>query len=601
MKMTVKMKKSISVLIALIITFTLAACSEKEAAPEESISDKPIMVKQQLPDVKSLKTMSNYVGTVEADSTVNIMPKVSAEVLSANYNVGDHVNAGDLLFTLDDSTARIALDQANAGLKSAKAGLNAAQANYEAGQASLVAQEAQKTATQVSAYETLGKLDTTGQQMQLAADTAYVQAKQAGLNSDSAHETYEFYKYQIEDTERKRSELLGAGSKAQAALGNAQEALAAASRAFNYLNSIKTQYENYNTPGMTPEEFLQSLGFSSAAELYQSIAQAQANVVAAQSGVATASEAYSSAKAAVESMDSALDQLYLQKDTAGNTAESASLSYELAVENSDLAGRQKQDFDRYTRNTITSGAIAQAIGAEQQLKASGAQVRAGGAQVAAGSAGVDQANAAVENAKAALSYYSVSAPVSGTITAINVSEHNMCSPSQTAYTIKSDAAVKIVFYVAEKSAREMFPDDTVTLEKDGTTYEGRIILVSNELDPGKGLYRVEAQLLDPDVSLPYDSTISLRAASRQVRDALTVPVDSVYYDNDQAYLFVNDNGIAKRRDVSVGLSEGDSIEIREGLDANDVVITSWTAGLKEGTRVMTDNSISKESIIVVVD
>ena len=136
------MKKTISVLIFMSLMLVLSACSDKEAVSEESIADKPIMVKQQLPDVKSLATLSNYVGTVEADSTVNIIPKVSAEVLSANYIVGDHVNAGDLLFTLDDSTARIALDQANAGLKSAQAGLNAAQANYEAGKTSLVAQEA---------------------------------------------------------------------------------------------------------------------------------------------------------------------------------------------------------------------------------------------------------------------------------------------------------------------------------------------------------------------------------------------------------------------------------------------------------------------------
>ncbi|MCR5603183.1 MAG: efflux RND transporter periplasmic adaptor subunit [Lachnospiraceae bacterium] len=596
-----KKTKIISVIIFSILAMTLSACSEKAVASEESIADKPIMVKQQLPDVKSLATMSNYVGTVEADSTVNILPKVSAEVLSANYVVGDHVNAGDLLFTMDDSTAQIALDQANAGLKSAKAGLDAAEANYEAGKASLVAQEASKTATQVSAYETLGKLDTTGQQMQLAADSAYVQARQAGLNSDSAHETYEFYNSQIEDAERKKNELLGTEDMVKTALAGSQAALSQASKTLGYLTSIKTQYENFNTPGMTPEEFLQSAGFSSVEALNQAIKEAQTKVAAAQTGAATASEAYSTTQTALESVDSALDQLYLQRDTAGNTAESASLSYGLAVESSELADRQEQDFDNYTRYTITSGALAQAIGAEQQLKASGAQVKAGGAQVAVGSAGVDQANAAVANARTALSYYSVSAPVSGTITAINVSEHNICSPSQVAYTIKSDAAVKIVFYVAEKSAQEMFPDDPVSLEKDGNIYEGRIILVSNELDAQKGLYRVEAQLLDPSVSLPYDSTISLRAASRQVKDALTVPVNSVYYDNDQAYLFVNDNGIAKRKDVSVGLSEGDSIEIKEGLGANDSVITSWTAGLKEGTKVMTDNSISKEDIIVVVE
>ncbi len=585
----------------MILTMMLTACEKKEAVVEESIADKPIMVKQQLPDVKSLATLSNYVGTVEADSTVNIIPKVSAEVLSANYIVGDHVNAGDLLFTLDDSTAQIALDQANAGLKSAQAGLNAAQANYEAGKASLVAQEASKTATQVSAYETLGKLDTTGQQMQLAADSAYVQARQAGINSDSAHETYEFYKEQIKDTENQKNELKEADNQARTAMNITQEALSQATAVFNDLNRIKTEYENYNNPGMTKEEFLKSMGFSSVTELDQAITTAQNEVNKAQEGYNKASEAYSTTQAALGSVDSALDQLYLQKDTAGNTAENAALSYSLAVESSELANKQKQDFDNYTRYTITSGALAQAIGAEQQLTASGAQVRAGGAQVAAGSAGVDQASAAVASAKTALSYYKVNAPVSGTITAINISEHNMCSPTQIAYTIKSDAAVKIVFYVAEKSAQEMYPDDLITLEKDGLTYDGRIILVSDELDAGKGLYRVEAQLLDPSVSLPYDSTISLRAASRQVKDALTVPIDSVYYDNEQAYLFVNENGVARRKDVVVGLSEGGSIEIKEGINANDLVITSWTSGLKEGTKVMTDSSISKENIIVVAD
>ena len=585
----------------MILTMILTACEKKEAVVEESIADKPIMVKQQLPDVKSLATLSNYVGTVEADSTVNIIPKVSAEVLSANYIVGDHVNAGDLLFTLDDSTAQIALDQANAGLKSAQAGLNAAQANYEAGKASLVAQEASKTATQVSAYETLGKLDTTGQQMQLAADSAYVQARQAGINSDSAHETYEFYKEQIKDTENQKNELKEADNQARTAMNITQEALSQATAVFNDLNRIKTEYENYNNPGMTKEEFLKSMGFSSVTELDQAITTAQNEVNKAQEGYNKASEAYSTTQAALGSVDSALDQLYLQKDTAGNTAENAALSYSLAVESSELANKQKQDFDNYTRYTITSGALAQAIGAEQQLTASGAQVRAGGAQVAAGSAGVDQASAAVASAKTALSYYKVNAPVSGTITAINISEHNMCSPTQIAYTIKSDAAVKIVFYVAEKSAQEMYPDDLITLEKDGLTYDGRIILVSDELDAGKGLYRVEAQLLDPSVSLPYDSTISLRAASRQVKDALTVPIDSVYYDNEQAYLFVNENGVARRKDVVVGLSEGGSIEIKEGINANDLVITSWTSGLKEGTKVMTDSSISKENIIVVAD
>ncbi len=583
--------------IALISGIILCSCENKDTEKEElapSIADTAITVTEQLPEIKTLSTMSNYIGTVEADSTVFVIPKVNAEVLTKNFEVGDHVEAGDLLFTLDDSTARIALDQANATLKSAQAGLSAAQANYEAGQAGYVAQQASNTAAHFAAIETMGKMDTTGQQLQVAADSADTQARQAGLSSDSAHMTYDYYKDQLKDAEEARDELEAAANSANQALSNAQSALSEASSKLGSLNQIKEQYNNYvDTAEMTKEQFLISMGFANVGELDAAISGATAAVTEAQKAVNTAANAAASADTALAGMESTVDQLKLQKGTAGNTAESASLSYNLANESADLAKRQASDYNTYTRNTVASQALASVIGSDQQLLANGAQVRASGAQVQAGNASVEQANAAVENAKTALSYYTVTSPVSGTITSINISEHNMATSQQTAYTIKGDQPEKIVFYVAEKTARDMAEGDTVSLEKDGTEFAGIIISISNEVDSQKGLYKVEAQSLDPLVSLPYDSSIKLRAASRKSIDALTVPVDSVYYDGEQAFVYVNEQGIAKRRDVTTGLSEGGSVEIKEGLTSSEFVITSWGAKLKDGIRVIAEHGESK--------
>ncbi len=602
-----KDRKKIRILSALslaaISALSLCACKKEGAETElaPSIADTAITVTEQLPEIKTLSTLSNYIGTVEADSTVYVIPKVSAEVLTKNFDVGDHVEAGDLLFTLDDSTARITLDQANAALKSAQAGLSAAKANYEAGQAGYVAQEASNTAAHFAAIEAIGKIDTTGQQLQVAADSAYTQARQAGLSSDSAHLTYDYYKDQLSKAEERRDELEAAANNANQALSNAQNGLSSAQTALSSLKQIKGQYENWPADsGMTADEFLVSMGFSSAAELDAAIGEAQAGVVGAQSAVNAAANAATGAQTALTTIEGTVDQLRLQKGTSGNTAESASLSAGLANESADLANRQVDDFNTYTRNTITSQALASVIGSDQALLANGAQVRASGAQVDVGSAGVEQASAAVKNAETALSYYNVLSPVSGTITAISISEHNMATSQQSAYTIKGDLPEKIVFYVAEKTARDMTEGDTVSLEKDGTEFAGVIISVSNEVDIQKGLYRVEAQSLDPLISLPYDSSIKLRAASRKSVDALTVPVDCVYYDGEQAFVYINDHGTAKRRDVATGLSEGGSVEIKDGLSADEFVITSWGAKLKDGMRVIVEHGVSKENDIVVV-
>lgn len=78
-------------------------------------------------------------GTVSADRSVNIIPTIPAKVSNINVEVGDRVNKGDLLFSLDDSAssqlnlenASIAVSQAELGLKNAEQTAKNAEANYE--------------------------------------------------------------------------------------------------------------------------------------------------------------------------------------------------------------------------------------------------------------------------------------------------------------------------------------------------------------------------------------------------------------------------------------------------------------------------------------
>jgi multidrug efflux pump subunit AcrA (membrane-fusion protein) len=108
-------------------------------------------------------TLIDYVdllGTVGSDQTVNIIPTVPAKVQSIYVKVGDFVNAGDLLFTLDQKDVQNQVSLAEIGLRTA-------QASVEQAQLGLVnAEESVKQAT-----------------------TAYDMAK---ANYDMQHEQYEF-------------------------------------------------------------------------------------------------------------------------------------------------------------------------------------------------------------------------------------------------------------------------------------------------------------------------------------------------------------------------------------------------------------------------
>nr|MCR5599031.1 efflux RND transporter periplasmic adaptor subunit [Lachnospiraceae bacterium] len=447
-------------------------CGKKEegisALDKESIANTAVTVTVSEPVRKTLSSESVYIGTVTVDSTVTVLPMVSAEVTETNFDVGDHVSEGDLLFKLDDSSAVISLKQANAGESSAKAGLDA--------------QKASNSLTHTSSADALNTQGTTRAQMQLQVDTARNNLTALRLQAGTA--TDSFY-------------------RAEKDLNEAYE------------NKKKPEYKKILT-------------------------------------------------------NDVIEQMEEGKQAAWNAAQVAARQVESAEEALALAEQQLADYDNYTSGTFRESQNVQVKGADAQLEST--------------KAGLTQAEAAVENAEMLLSYYTVEAPVSGTITAKNVSVHNMASPSQPAYIIESDEPARVVFYVAERSVRVMETGQELMLEQEGESYPGKIISVSNVLDPQTGLYKIDAQPDDPGKLPPSGSDVSVRTVSRRDRDALAVPGDSIYYDGEQAFLFIVEEGRAKRVNVTTGISQDGLISV-DGINESDRVVTGWSSTLKDGTPV----------------
>lgn len=77
---------------------------------------------------KSGRDLSSMVwqGTVEALSTIDIMPEASGKVTEVNASEGQHVEKGDVIFRVDDTNAALSLQQAQAGYDAAQAAFNIA-------------------------------------------------------------------------------------------------------------------------------------------------------------------------------------------------------------------------------------------------------------------------------------------------------------------------------------------------------------------------------------------------------------------------------------------------------------------------------------------
>jgi membrane fusion protein, multidrug efflux system len=99
------------------ISVTLSACSASDAqGPNAGASQPAVPVTVDHVVEKVMPLDVNVVGTAEAFSTVAVRAQVTGELKDVNFNQGDDVEAGQVLFTLDHRPLEAALNQAEANL-----------------------------------------------------------------------------------------------------------------------------------------------------------------------------------------------------------------------------------------------------------------------------------------------------------------------------------------------------------------------------------------------------------------------------------------------------------------------------------------------------
>jgi membrane fusion protein (multidrug efflux system) len=75
-----------------------------------------------------------YTGQVVAQAEVNVVPRVSGEILKLGFHDGDHVKKGQMLFTIEKTQYEAAVKQAEATIAECKARLEYAQSTYDRNQ-----------------------------------------------------------------------------------------------------------------------------------------------------------------------------------------------------------------------------------------------------------------------------------------------------------------------------------------------------------------------------------------------------------------------------------------------------------------------------------
>lgn len=130
----------------------------------------------------------------------------------------------------------------------------------------------------------------------------------------------------------------------------------------------------------------------------------------------------------------------------------------------------------------------------------------------------------------------------------------------------------------------------------GKSLETKVRQTGNFINPANRTFKIEVGVPNNDRSIKPNLTAKLKINDYTNAEAILIPQSIISENaNGEQYVYViknlnNDKGIATQTVVKTGKTQGDVIEILEGVTSGDVLIEAGARSVKNGQEVKISKS-----------
>jgi membrane fusion protein (multidrug efflux system) len=205
------------------------------------------------------------------------------------------------------------------------------------------------------------------------------------------------------------------------------------------------------------------------------------------------------------------------------------------------------------------------------------------------SAKVEMAETSLEQALKSLKDSVLRAPYDGVITEIYKEEGEQAPtmPSTMLMKIVDTSSLEVQVFVPEDASPfvRLGGSAEVTVDSAGVTTTGKIVFVSNSISSGARSFETRVRIENNNSSIKSGAFARVRF-EREKTDAVLIPISSIKRDSEnQSFVFVSNNGIAEKRNVTLGATDGAEVIVMNGLKEKENLIVSETSGISSGQTV----------------
>lgn len=181
----------------------------------------------------------------------------------------------------------------------------------------------------------------------------------------------------------------------------------------------------------------------------------------------------------------------------------------------------------------------------------------------------------------------VKSPIAGVVDEVFLKLGQMAAPGMPGIRVVNMNKLKIKADIAESYISKVKTDDEVDIlfpDMNQTT-KAKLTYVGKVIDAMNRTFNVE-------ISLPGNSSLHpnmvavIKIADYTNSSTFVLPANVVQITDEGTYVFVNENNIARKKNVSIGKNYKGTIEILEGLNDNDPIITTGYQDIVDGQSIM---------------
>ncbi len=186
----------------------------------------------------------------------------------------------------------------------------------------------------------------------------------------------------------------------------------------------------------------------------------------------------------------------------------------------------------------------------------------------------------------------IKAPLAGRLADRYVNDAQMVMPGDKIGVVVNSRNMKLKTSVAENEIAALRNGQTAEVIADAMPqfkFTGKVISVAQKANHER-TYPVEI-LVQNDQAESLKSGMFGRATVQvaSAQAALVIPAAAVLAEKNSSYVFVEENGAAKRVAVQLGMQQGNQVQVVSGLNAGARLVVSGQQRLSDGAKVTSEN------------